>query len=95
MTIALDDVNKVATLARLRVTEEEAKQHLDSLHGLLKLAKQMEAIDTQTIQPMTHCFDIMQRLRDDNVTETNQRERLQQLTTHVQSGLYCVPPVIE
>ncbi|MES2998357.1 MAG: Asp-tRNA(Asn)/Glu-tRNA(Gln) amidotransferase subunit GatC [Pseudomonadota bacterium] len=95
MTISLDDVNKVARLASIRITEKEADHYLKNLQGILKLAKQMEAVDTESIQPVAHCFEVIQRLRADKVTETNQRDSLQQLTHYVQSGLYCVPPVIE
>lgn len=95
MTITLNDVNKVAKLACLRITEEEAMHYLENLQGILKLAKQMETVNTEAIQPVAHCFDIKQRLRPDKVTERNQREQLQQLTQYVESGLYCVPPVIE
>ena len=95
MTITLDDVNKVAGLASLKIDEKEAAHYLENLQGILKLANQMATVDTESIPAVAHCFDVIQRLRPDKVTETNARERLQQLTTHVQAGLYCVPPVIE
>jgi aspartyl-tRNA(Asn)/glutamyl-tRNA(Gln) amidotransferase subunit C len=95
MTITLDDVNKVAKLASLKINEAEAAHYLENLQGILELANQMEAVATESIQAVAHCFDVPQSLRNDEVTETNQRNRLQQLTEHVQSGLYLVPPVIE
>lgn len=95
MTITLDDVNKVAGLASLKIDGEETKHYLENLQGILKLANQMETVDTKSIQAVAHCFEIKQRLRPDKVTETNARDRMQQLTDSVQSGLYCVPPVIE
>lgn len=95
MTITLDDVNKVAKLASLKINDEEAAHYLENLQGILKLANQMDAVETESIQAIAHCFDVPQCLRSDEVTETNQRDRLQQLTEQVQSGLYCVPPVIE
>ncbi|MDQ8040158.1 MAG: Asp-tRNA(Asn)/Glu-tRNA(Gln) amidotransferase subunit GatC [Rickettsiella sp.] len=95
MTITLDDVNKVAELASLKIDKEEAKHYLENLQSILKLANQMETVDTESIQAIAHCFDIKKRLRPDKVTETNSRDYMQQLTESVQSGLYCVPPVIE
>ncbi len=95
MTIILDDVNKVAALASLKINPKEANHYLKNLQEILKLANQMDTVDTDAIPAVAHCFDVIQRLRPDRVTETNTRERLQQLTTHVQAGLYCVPPVIE
>lgn len=95
MTITLDDVNKVAGLASLKIDEKEAIHYLENLQDILKLANQMTTVDTESIPAVAHCFDVIQRLRPDKVTEANHRDRLQQLTEHVQSGLYCVPPVIE
>lgn len=95
MMITLDDVKKVAKLASLKITEDEAAHHLQNLQGILKLANQMETVATESIQAVAHCFDLQQYLRSDEVTEINQRDRLQQLTKQIQSGLYCVPPVIE
>jgi len=95
MTISLNDVKKVAKLASLRITEQEAHRYVENLQGILELAKQLKTVDIESIQPITHCIDLPQHLRVDQVTESNQRDRLQQLTEYVQSGLYCVPLVIE
>jgi aspartyl-tRNA(Asn)/glutamyl-tRNA(Gln) amidotransferase subunit C len=95
MTILLDSVNKVAKLAKLRITEKEADQYLENLQEILKLAKQLETVNTESIRPVTHYLDITQRMRVDKATETNQRDRLQQGTEYASSGLYCVPPIIE
>lgn len=95
MTITLNDVNKVAALASLKITDREANHYLENLKGILQLASQMETVDTNTIPAVAHCFDLPQRLRADKVTEVNLRKRLQQLTEQVQSGFYIVPPVIE
>lgn len=95
MTITINDVNKAAELASLKISEEEAKNYLKNLQQILELAKQMNAVDTESIPAAAHCFDIKQRLRSDEVTEPNARDHLQQLSQYVQSALYCVPPVIE
>lgn len=95
MTISRDDVHKVAQLARLRIEESELTSYQKNLQEILDLAEQMKTVNTESIEPVAHCFDITQRLRQDCVTQTNQRETLQALTSHVESGLYSVPPVIE
>lgn len=95
MTITLDDVNKVARLASLKIDEKEAIHYLENLQDILKLANQMATVNTESIPAIAHCFDVIQRLRPDKVTETDHHNHLQQLTEHIQSGLYCVPPVIE
>jgi aspartyl-tRNA(Asn)/glutamyl-tRNA(Gln) amidotransferase subunit C len=95
MTITLDDVTKVANLARISIDEKEALHYLENLQEILKLANQMEKVNTESVQAVAHCFDITQRLRPDEITEPDQHERLQQLTQEVQAGLYIVPPVIE
>ncbi|MES2142165.1 MAG: Asp-tRNA(Asn)/Glu-tRNA(Gln) amidotransferase subunit GatC [Pseudomonadota bacterium] len=95
MTITLEDVNKAAELANLQINEEEAGYYLKNLQQILELANQMKTVDTKSVQAAAHCFDIQQRLRPDVVNEPNARDRLQKLTPYTQSGLYCVPPVIE
>ena len=95
MTITLSDVKKAAELAKLRIDEKEEVEYLRDFRVIFKLAQQMEEVDTKSIQPVAHCFDIAQRLRTDVVTEINQRESLQQLTKQTTAGFYCVPPVIE
>lgn len=95
MTITIDDVTKVAKLASLKINEEEATHYLENLQNILKLANQMETVATESIEAVAHCFYLPQCLRSDEVTEINQRNRLQQLSQQIQSGLYCVPPVID
>jgi len=52
-------------------------------------------VDTKGIEPMSHAQDVAQRLREDKVTETNQREAFQAIAPQVEGGLYLVPQVIE
>jgi aspartyl-tRNA(Asn)/glutamyl-tRNA(Gln) amidotransferase subunit C len=68
---------------------------LTKLTGILELIEQMQAVDTKGIEPMSHSQDVTQRLRDDVVTETNQRELYQSIAPAVEEGLYLVPKVIE
>jgi aspartyl-tRNA(Asn)/glutamyl-tRNA(Gln) amidotransferase subunit C len=95
MSLSLNDVKRVAALARIEIGEEEASIALRQLTGIFSLIQQMQAVDTTTIAPMSHAQDVMQRLRPDNVTETDQRELFQSIAPQVEAGLYLVPKVIE
>ncbi|OIQ78635.1 aspartyl/glutamyl-tRNA(Asn/Gln) amidotransferase subunit C [mine drainage metagenome] len=95
MSLTIEDVQRIAHLARIEVDENEAKTMLTKLDGILGLIEQMQAVDTVGIQPMSHSQDITQRLRDDVVTEANQRELFQTNAPAVENGLYLVPKVIE
>ena len=95
MSLTIDDVKKVARLARLAVTEQEAQTALAQLSGIFGLIADMQAVDTSGIEPMSHAQDVSQRLRDDTVTEQNQRELFQSVAPQVEAGLYLVPQVIE
>lgn len=95
MAITFDDITKVAKLANLAISKQEALHYLENLQEILKLVNQMKMVDTESILPVAHCFDIAQRLRPDEISETDQRDRLQQLSENVSAGLYIVPPVIE
>ena len=95
MPLSLDDVKRVANLARIEIGEDEARIALTQLSGIFGLIEQMQAVDTSTIKPMSHAQDVTQRLRDDVVTESNQRELFQSVAPQVEAGLYLVPKVIE
>lgn len=95
MSLIIEDVIRIAHLARIEVTQEEAQTTLAKLSGILGLIEQMQAVDTSGIEPMSHSQDVTQRLRDDAVTETNQRELFQSIAPAVENGLYLVPKVIE
>ncbi len=95
MSLEVTDVKRIAHLARIEVTEDEARATLVKLGGILGLIEQMQAVDTTGIEPMSHSQDVTQRLRDDVITETNQRELFQSVAPAVENGLYLVPKVIE
>jgi len=96
MALTLEDVKRVAHLARLAIDEAEARAVLGQLGGVFELIEQMQAVDTRSIQPMSHALDVVQRLRADSVTESNQqRDLLQSVAPEVEGGLYLVPKVIE
>ena len=95
MALTLDDVNRTAHLARIEVEPHEAEQVLAQLTGIFRLIEEMQAVNTDGVEPMSHAQDVMLRLRDDAVTEPNQRARFQSLAPQVESSLYLVPRVIE
>ena len=95
MTLSIDDVKKVARLARLAVTEQEAQTAHAQLSNIFGLIAEMQAVDTAGIVPMSHAQDVTQRLREDKVTEADQRELFQSVAPQVEAGLYLVPQVIE
>ncbi len=95
MFLANEDVRKVARLARLAMSEAEIETARAQLSGIFALIAEMQAVDTKGIVPMSHAQDVSQRLREDAVTETNQRELFQAIAPQVEAGLYLVPQVIE
>ncbi len=95
MSLTTDDVKRIAHLARIEIGEDEAQATLDKLSGILGLIEEMQAVDTDGITPMSHSQDIVQRLREDAVTETDQRALFQSIAPAVEEGLYLVPKVIE
>ncbi|OGT46303.1 MAG: asparaginyl/glutamyl-tRNA amidotransferase subunit C [Gammaproteobacteria bacterium RIFCSPHIGHO2_12_FULL_41_20] len=95
MSLTLDDVKKIAYLARLNLSTEESTAYATQLSNILEFAAQMDKVDTATVEPLAHPLDLSQRLRPDQVTETNQREKFQAIAPKVKAGLYLVPKVIE
>lgn len=95
MALTIPDIKRIAHLARIEVNDIEAEKTLNKLSGILTLIEEMQAVDTTGITPMSHSQDVVQRLREDVVTATDQRELFQANAPAVDSGLYLVPKVIE
>ncbi|MDP5008664.1 MAG: Asp-tRNA(Asn)/Glu-tRNA(Gln) amidotransferase subunit GatC [Glaciimonas sp.] len=100
MSLALSDVKRIANLARLELTEDQAVSTLDKLNSIFGLVEQMRAVDTTGVEPLSHPIaalqtDLSLRLRDDVVTEKNCREDYQKVAPATEDGLYLVPKVIE
>ena len=95
MALERSDVEKIAHLARLGLTESEIPQTTATLNNILGLIDAMQAVDTSGIEPLAHPLEATQRLRADQVTEQNQREAYQAIAPAVENGLYLVPKVIE
>jgi aspartyl-tRNA(Asn)/glutamyl-tRNA(Gln) amidotransferase subunit C len=95
MSLSNDEVEKIAYLARLQIDAGDIAQYAQDLSGILALVEQMEVVDTTGVGPMAHPQDVTQRLRDDEVTETNQRDKFQKIAPLTESGLYLVPKVLD
>ncbi len=95
MALTLDDVKRVAHLARIAINDTEAQAAHTQLAGIFEWIAQMQAVDVSAIAPMSHAQDVVQRLRPDTVTETDGRTPFQAVAPQVDGGLYLVPKVIE
>ena len=95
MALDIDTVHTIARLARLSIADEQVDKYASELSTILDLVAQMEAVDTDGIEPMTHPFDATLRLREDTVTQDNQRDKFQAVAPEAEQGLYLVPKVID
>ncbi len=95
MTLKSEDVKNIAHLARLEISEDDVDQYAADLSNILDLVEQMNQVDTEGVQPMAHPLDAKQRLRDDEISEQDQRDKFQAIAPDVENGLYRVPKVIE
>jgi aspartyl-tRNA(Asn)/glutamyl-tRNA(Gln) amidotransferase subunit C len=95
MALTLDDVKRIAQLARIEVAPDEAAEVLSRMTGIFRLIEEMQAVDTTGVEPMSHAQDVMLRLREDIVTETDQHALFQAIAPQVEADLYLVPKVIE
>ena len=99
MALTPQDVSRIAQLARLELSPAEAPDMLAKLNGFFRIVEQMGAVDTSGVEPLYTPLSAVQsvslRLRDDKVTEFNQREANQRSAPLVEDGLFLVPKVIE
>jgi len=95
MSLSDEEIRRIARLARIALRDEESAGVRDRLNRVLGLIDRLQAVDTDGIEPMSHALDVVQPLRPDAVTETDQRARLQAGAPAVEEGLYLVPKVIE
>jgi aspartyl-tRNA(Asn)/glutamyl-tRNA(Gln) amidotransferase subunit C len=95
MSLNKADIEKIAHLARLSIDDADIDAYAGNLSRILELVEQMNAVNTDAVTPMAHPLDAVQRLREDRVTETDQREEFQAIAPSVEDGLYLVPRVIE
>jgi aspartyl-tRNA(Asn)/glutamyl-tRNA(Gln) amidotransferase subunit C len=93
--LSLEEIGRIARLARIEVPPSEAPAVRDTLNGILALVDQLCAVDCAGVEPMSHPQEVTQRLRPDRVTEADGHALFQQGAPQVEDGLYLVPKVIE
>ena len=95
MSLDHDQVRRLARLARIAIRPDESAAVLERLNRVLGLIEEMRRVDTAGVEPMAHAQDVVQRLRDDKITESDRHELYQSIAPAVEGGLYLVPKVIE
>ena len=95
MSLNSEEVRRIARLARLEISSEESDRTREQLNGILAFIEQLQAVDTAGVAPMAHAIDVVQRLREDRVSEPDRREAFQAIAPETEAGLYLVPKVIE
>ncbi|MDM0007579.1 Asp-tRNA(Asn)/Glu-tRNA(Gln) amidotransferase subunit GatC [Variovorax sp. J22G73] len=99
MSLSASDIARIASLARLQLVSDESERMLSQINGFFDLVERMRSVDTTGIEPLAHPVaaleDITLRLRDDVVSEPNNREANQKSAPAVEAGLFLVPKVIE
>ena len=95
MSLNPEQVARIARLARIELSPAEIDTTRDQLNGILGFIEQLQSVNTDGIAPMAHAVDVVQRLREDKVTETDNRAAFQSVAPDVEADLYLVPKVIE
>ena len=95
MSLTIEQVQRIASLARIELADNDAEATRSKLNGIFGLIEQMQAVDTTGVEPMSHPQDVAQRLREDAATEPDRREAFQRIAPQTEANLYLVPKVIE
>jgi|TARA_B110000305_G_scaffold41793_1_gene43622 aspartyl-tRNA(Asn)/glutamyl-tRNA(Gln) amidotransferase subunit C len=95
MPITEKEVREIAQLARISIADKDMSSYEDQLNKILAFVDEMKAIETEGIIPLAHPLEETQKLRNDKVSEKNQRESYQSVAPTTENGLYLVPQVIE
>ncbi len=95
MSLSKDQVQHIAMLARLKLSEDEYAESVKKLSKIVDFVDHLSEADTEGVVPMAHPLDVSQRLRPDAVTENDDRDHYQQNAAAITDGLYLVPKVIE
>lgn len=95
MSLSKDQVQHIATLARLSIDDRDFDELAEKLSRIVDFVDRLQAVPTDDVVPMAHPLDQAQRLRADRVTESDERDRIQRNAPSVSDGLYLVPKVIE
>lgn len=95
MILDKKNIEALSRLAKIEVNDNEVDQYVTDCSTILDFVNQIQSVNTDKISPLNHPLEIQQRLREDAVSEKNQREALESLCDHIESHLYTVPKVIE
>ena len=99
MSLTSSDIARIANLARLELHPAESDRMLTQINGFFELVEKMRAVDTTGVEPLAHPLatiqDVTLRLREDRVSEPDNREANQRNAPAVENGLFLVPKVIE
>ena len=95
MSLDKSDIDKIAWLARLSISEADIPNYIHDVSNILDLVGKMNSVNTDNIKPLSHPLEITARLREDKVTEIDQRAHFQEIAPAVDNGHYLVPKVIE
>ena len=95
MTLSLDDVRRIAHLARIDVDAQAVSEVHAKLEAIFAMINELQAVDTSGVEPMSHAQDVVLPLREDKVTETDRHADFQRVAPAVEDGLYLVPRVVE
>ena len=99
MSLTPQEIDRIANLARLQLQPTEAERMREQINGFFSIVEAMQSVDTQGVEPLAHpvaaIHDVQLRLREDLVSEPNNRESNQQSAPAVERGLFLVPKVIE
>ncbi len=95
MSLPKKEVEKMAHLARISLSEQDIPLYTRHLSDILSFVEKMNSVDTSNITPLAHPLDMVARLRSDIISEINQRDHFQTIAPQIEAGLYLVPKVIE
>ena len=95
MSLDKDQVQQIAVLARLKLADDEFGETVDKLSRIVDFVDQLSQASTDNVVPMAHPLDVAQRLRPDAVTESDDRDHIQENAPSIERGVYLVPKVIE
>lgn len=95
MSFETKEIKKIAHLARLAISNDQANSLVNDFNNIIGFVEKMKQSDTENVKPLSHPYDISQPVRDDQVTEKNERQSLQSIAPDTKAGLYIVPQFIE
>ena len=94
-TLSQKDVAKVASLARIKMSEEELKQYAEKLSGIIGFVEQLDEVNTDNVEPLASVVDISLSLRQDEVTDGDMAEKILANAPETLEGFFVVPKVVE